>query len=192
MKVINLFAGPGAGKSTTAAALYAELKYGNVNAELVQEAAKDAAWEGRGGKFFAAQQYILGEQSWRQWRLKGDVDVAVTDSPLPLGLVYMQPAFPAQSLRRAIMEDYASYDNFNVLITRNKVYNSKGRLQDEDEAKTLDGLIRDMLYEEGIKYVELPYSRNLPKDILWYMRHEGFFDIDKTKEKQNDETADIG
>lgn len=182
MKVVNLFAGPGTGKSTTAAALFAELKYQNVNAELIQEAAKDAAWEGRSGKFFAAQQYILGEQSWRQWRLKDDVDIAVTDSPLPLGLVYMQDSFPAQSLRQAVLEDFHSYDNFNVFITRNKPYNSKGRLQDEYEARQLDGLIKDMLYEHSIPYIELPYCRTLPTYILSHMYADGFFKLEQHDE----------
>lgn len=185
MKVVNLFAGPGTGKSTTAAALFAELKYGSEpdapfqyppqNAELVTEAAKDAAWEGRSGKFFAAQQYILGEQSWRQWRLKGDTDIVVTDSPLPMGLVYMRDDFPMQSLRQQILEDFNQYDNFNVFITRNKPYNNKGRMQDEDEARQLDGLIKDMLYEFSIPYIELPFGRMLPKFILHKMHQSGFF-----------------
>lgn len=181
MKVINLFAGPGTGKSTTAAALFAELKYRNVNAELIQEAAKDAAWEGRSGKFFAAQQYILGEQSWRQWRLKGDVDIAVTDSPLPMGLVYMRDDFKARSLREMVLEDFnRNYDNFNVFITRNKPYNNKGRLQDENEAKELDGLIKDMLYEHNIQYDEFPFSRDLPNNIMWRMASTGFFNAQET------------
>lgn len=177
MKIVNLFSGPGTGKSTTAAALFAELKYLNVNAELIQEAAKDAAWEGRGGKFFAAQQYILGEQSWRQWRLRDDCDIAVTDSPLPLGLVYMQDSFPAQSLRQAILEDFHSYHNFNVFIERNKPYNNKGRLQNEEEAKELDGLIRDMLYENSIPYVSIPFGRDTPRLILTHMHESGFFKL---------------
>lgn len=175
MKVVNLFAGPGTGKSTTAAALFAELKYRNVNAELIQEAAKDAAWEGRSGKFFAAQQYILGEQSWRQWRLRGDVDIAVTDSPLPMGLVYMQDDFPAQSLRQMILEDFNSYDNFNVFITRNKPYNNKGRMQNEEEAKALDSKILNMLSDFGINHYIMPFGRELPDRILLRMASDGFF-----------------
>ena len=177
MKVVNLFAGPGTGKSTTAAALFAELKYQNVNAELIQEAAKDAAWEGRSGKFFAAQQYILGEQSWRQWRLRGDVDIAVTDSPLPMGLVYMQNDFPAQSLRQQIIEDFDSYDNFNVFITRNKPYNNKGRLQNEQEARVLDAKIKGMLIQSNIPFIELPFGRELPVIIMAHMYDTGFFKL---------------
>lgn len=44
--VINLFGAPGAGKSTGAAIVFAELKKRGVNAELVTEFAKDKTWEG--------------------------------------------------------------------------------------------------------------------------------------------------
>ena len=37
MKVINLFAGPGAGKSTTAAGLFHLMKIAGMNVELVTE-----------------------------------------------------------------------------------------------------------------------------------------------------------
>ena len=43
--VCNFFSGPGAGKSTLAAATFARLKMLNVNCELVTEFAKDKTWE---------------------------------------------------------------------------------------------------------------------------------------------------
>ena len=43
--VINLFAGPGVGKSTTAARVFAELKLKGVNCEMALEFAKDKVWE---------------------------------------------------------------------------------------------------------------------------------------------------
>lgn len=41
MYVVNLFAQPGAGKSTGAAYIFAKLKMAGVNAELITEFAKD-------------------------------------------------------------------------------------------------------------------------------------------------------
>jgi len=46
-KYINIFGGPGAGKSTTAALLFAEMKSGGFKVELVTEVAKDFVWEDR-------------------------------------------------------------------------------------------------------------------------------------------------
>ena len=44
-KVINLFGGPGAGKSTTAAGLFYEMKVRDIKCELVTEYAKDMTYE---------------------------------------------------------------------------------------------------------------------------------------------------
>ena len=45
MKVINLFGGPGCGKSTTAADLFARMKLRGLSVELVTEYAKDVVWD---------------------------------------------------------------------------------------------------------------------------------------------------
>ncbi len=47
LKVINLWAGPGAGKSTTAAGLFNLMKIRGYNVELVTEFAKEMVYEGR-------------------------------------------------------------------------------------------------------------------------------------------------
>ena len=45
--VINLFGGPGCGKSTTMARIFADLKIQGYNAEMVSEFAKDLVYEQR-------------------------------------------------------------------------------------------------------------------------------------------------
>ena len=45
MKVINLFAGPGTGKSTTAAGLFYKMKSKGYMVELVTEFAKDLVYQ---------------------------------------------------------------------------------------------------------------------------------------------------
>jgi nicotinamide riboside kinase len=166
MRVVNLFAGPGTGKSTTAAGLFNELKNRGVNAEYCQEFAKDAAWEKRGKKFFAAQQYIYGEQSWRMHRMKDEVDIMVTDCPLILGNVYMPDTFPMQSLRTTMAEDFEQYDNLNIFLKRNKPYNPKGRNQNFDEAKELDDAIMQMLGDYKIPFYILDTSRTTAFQII--------------------------
>lgn len=174
MKVINLFAGPGTGKSTTAAALFAELKYRGVNCEYIPEYAKDAAWEKRGKKFFRAQQLIYGKQSWRFDRVKDEVDVMITDCPLFLGLVYMPPDFPMPSLRQTIREDYNRYQNLNFFLVRNKPFNPSGRNQTEDEAKGLDTDIKEMLYQQQVGFDALEFSRKNPAQIIKAMVKYGW------------------
>ena len=43
--VVNLFAGPGAGKSTGAAYIFSMLKMAGIDTEYVNEYAKDKVWE---------------------------------------------------------------------------------------------------------------------------------------------------
>jgi hypothetical protein len=43
--LVNLYAGPGAGKSTGAAYIFAKLKMAGVDCEYVSEYAKDRVWQ---------------------------------------------------------------------------------------------------------------------------------------------------
>ena len=70
--VINIFGGPGCGKSTTATGVFSLLKLHGVNAEFVSEFAKDLTWEER-YKTLKNQNYVSAKQHHRQWRLSDDV-----------------------------------------------------------------------------------------------------------------------
>ena len=47
VKIVNLFGGPGTGKSICAAQIFVDLKFKNKNVELITEYTKDATWEKR-------------------------------------------------------------------------------------------------------------------------------------------------
>ena len=174
-KVINLYGGPGTGKSTTAAALFAELKFQGVNCEYVQEYAKDKAWEFGTNhlgvpKVFQAQEYIFGKQHFRLRRCAQDVDVIITDCPLFLGLVYMPEDFPIPSLRTAIREAYNMYDNLDIFLVRTKAYNPKGRFQTEEQAKGLDTVVRNVLDNQQVPYHVIESGREAVDQILSHLR----------------------
>ena len=88
LNVINLFGGPGCGKSTTAAGLFHLMKLNEMNVELVTEYAKDLTWEERFGTLANDQLYVFAKQQKRLQVLKNKVRYVVTDSPLILGLSY--------------------------------------------------------------------------------------------------------
>ena len=85
--VVNLLGGPGSSKSTSAALLFAILKRKDINAELVTEFAKSAAWENN-VKAIENQAYVFGKQCYKMSRCADDVDVIITDSPLILSIIY--------------------------------------------------------------------------------------------------------
>lgn len=137
MKVINLFSGPGAGKSTTAYGLANLFKKAQLNVEYVHEEAKEFTWEER-KVTLDCQPYIFGKQMRNLWRLKDKVDYAVTDSPILLSYIYADPKEWPPSFFQYIIEQFNAFDNLNFFLRRQKPYNPVGRNQNFDEAKELD------------------------------------------------------
>lgn len=154
--VINLFGAPGAGKSTGAAIIFAELKKRGVNAELVTEFAKDKTWE-HNAMALGCQEYVFGKQSYRLARCKADVDVIVTDSPLPLSLLYVSdPALLGDgAFQKVVMNVFNSYNNLSYFVNRVKPYNPKGRNQTEKESDVLAAELKKLLNENAISCVEI-------------------------------------
>jgi hypothetical protein len=149
--VINLFGAPGAGKSTGAAYIFSELKQRGVNAELVTEFAKDKTWEGN-LLALSCQEYVFGKQSYRLARCRDDVDVIVTDSPLPLAIIYNTNPALGRPFNQVILNVFDTYDNVNFFIKRGKAYNPKGRNQTEAESDALAEDILHMLDYHRIDY----------------------------------------
>ena len=165
MLVINFYAGPGAGKSTTAALTYGALKRLGVRAELVTEVAKDWTWEHPGGKWQAFQPRVSAEQAWRLRRLLGEgVEVAVTDSPVLLGLAYCD-ATQQRLLRPWVEHEYLAYSNLDIFIQRTKPYAAYGRTQDEEQAIMLDDIVSRLLHRLGILHLKMEDSASLPETV---------------------------
>ena len=157
--VINLFGAPGAGKSTGAAYIFAQLKMRGVNAELVSEFAKDKGWEeSKAG--FQDQLYILGKQHFKISKCYDKVDVVVTDSPLLLSSFYNSKYKGVDKGIFDIMVSMAfkDFENNNYLIKRVKGYNPIGRFQTEYESDQLADDLKNMLDDTGVKYLEVPGS----------------------------------
>lgn len=140
--VVNFFGGPGCGKSTLSAALFAELKTCGINAELVTEYAKDKVWEESFG-VMDDQIYLFAKQLHRITRLLGKVDIVVTDSPILLSLCYGEQE--SETFNKLVIEQHEKMQTLNILLDRVKKYEPSGRLQAEDEAKMIDFKIADIL-----------------------------------------------
>lgn len=151
MLLVNLAAGPGSGKSTTSATVFAILKMHGIRCEYVPEYAKDVFWEGR--DFDQLQIQILGKQHARLRRLESHVDVAVTDSPLLLAAVYNLSGLTHLPLLARELHD--RFNNLNFFIERVKPYHKYGRGQTEDEARALDEQVLAVLDGDP----PVPYER---------------------------------
>lgn len=166
MKVINLYGGPGTGKSTTAAGLFHLMKLQSMEAELVTEYAKDLVWAER-HPMFTEQDYIFAKQNHRIRRLVGKVDWAITDAPLLLGIFYILDEFPGREhFEKFVKEMFMSYDNINVFLERVKPYNPNGRNQTFEEATSIDAQIKQFLEDHNIPYLTVPADADAPQRIL--------------------------
>ena len=153
LTVINMFAGPGVGKSITAHFLTGALACEGFNVEYVPEYAKDLTW-GKQYSLLVEQGFILAHQYEAVRKLVGhDIDFAVLDTSILLGLMYMPPWYPA-SFKPFLMDMYNSYDNINIYLQRNpKIpYVETGRNQTYEEALQKDKEVLEFLNHEKIRY----------------------------------------
>jgi len=152
--VINLYGGPGVGKSTSAAGVFSLLKLHDVECELITEFAKDLVWEER-YRTFKDQHYLFGKQHHRMWRVNDKVDVMITDSPLMLSTVY-RPDDYLPSFINNVVDVVNGYDNLNIILNRTKKYNPNGRNETEDQAMEVDATIRRNLKEHMMTWEDIP------------------------------------
>jgi len=149
--IVNFLAGPGAGKSTTAAALFTLLKlHQGIQCELVPEFAKDLVWEER-QHTLKNQHYVFSKQQHRIWRVYQKVNVTITDSPILLSCIYGRD-FTTEKFRAYVLEEFRSYNNLNFFIERTKRYVGNGRNESEEEAKEVDNTIKEYLSEKHIYF----------------------------------------
>lgn len=170
MKVINLFSGPGTGKSTTAAGLFYKMKSKGYKVELVTEFAKDLVYQ---ESFFRLkdQLMILARQNHKLWVLRDKVDYAIVDSPLLLSQHYFQNNgdYSEKLFKNFVLDTYNRYDNLNIFLKRNikeHPYQQYGRSQTLEEAIEVDKSIKGILKEVKADYKSILVSKKTVKDIF--------------------------
>lgn len=145
--VINLIGGPGVGKSTIASGVFYQLKKLGINCELALEFAKDKVYE-ESFRTMDDQIYIFAKQYHKMWRLIDKVDVIITDSPLLISLHYMKE--DSKYFDDFVIEQYEKFENKLYFINRaDGEYQTEGRMQTLDEAKTIDKSIKRILEQKG-------------------------------------------
>jgi len=174
--VINIFGGPGSGKSTTASGLFHYMKLSGYTCELVTEYAKEAVWEGN-KDLLHNQLYVFAQQHHRLWRVVNSLKklpdsdeqdkYVITDSPLLLSLVYGQINNSVDSaLESLIVSEFFKYPSLNVCLNRTKEYSMVGRLQTEKAAHKIDEVISDTLDKWSTSYHRIDGDAQAPYKIM--------------------------
>ena len=158
-EVINLIGGSGLGKSTTAAALFAEMKMQGHHVELVTEYVKKWAWQGK--KIDPLDQpLIFGKQAHAESMLYGKVDWIVTDSPLILSALY-EEFYNGKSIIKPSVINFLDaakekgVKHHNFFLTRNKPFDARGRYETEETALKVDAFMKSALKELNAAYTPI-------------------------------------
>lgn len=178
---INLFGGPGTGKSTTATGLFNRMKRKGYQAEYNPEFAKSLTY----GKDFTRlkdQLLILATQHHPQWVMQGQVDYVIHDSPTVMGLTYLakDPHLPEAEFKALSVAIFKTYDNINIFLRRNieaHPYQGYGRTQSLEQAQNKDLEIRALLDDNQIPYYEIEVGNKTDKEIYKLIKR-----IKKTEE----------
>ena len=179
-KIINLFGGPGIGKSTQASGLFTEMKKHHMSVEYTYEFPKEVAWEGNVSQL-RDQFFITANQHRNISRLYGKVEYIIVDSPIVLGCFYEQrygEGYPASfygttGLSKFLWNLFRQYNNINILLTRNdESYDPNGRLQDLQEAQEIDADIKQTLLINSIPFNEFSVGTNTAVDIFNYITQD--------------------
>jgi tRNA uridine 5-carbamoylmethylation protein Kti12 len=171
MKVINLYGGPGVGKTTTAWLLCGALKKLGVEVEFVPEFAKRCVYENRDTLLSEDQLYVLAKQHRGILILaESGVEYAVVDSPLVLSASYNDHKKLNQDIINLLVRElYEKYDNINIFIERStqRKYDPRGRIQKNyEEAIEKDEEIKRSVSHFGVKCLSTESSDVAVKEIL--------------------------
>ena len=196
MVILNLYASPSSGKSTTAAYIFSMLKMHTAKkVELVGEYAKEMIYHGSEVQL-GNQIYLLGNQYRKLKDLeRNGIEFCISDSPLLMQLAYCKHL---PYLSELIKKLDSEFDNIDIFIRRVKPYQKYGRTQSEEEATKLTDIIwsaRNGEFDytingdqagcdELFKYIKTRINEKLcavckkslssDKDIIYYVDHASY------------------
>jgi hypothetical protein len=162
-KIVNLYGGPSAGKSTMAAQLFGHMKAKRLNVEYVPEFAKTLTWR----KSECIDDHEI-------YTLKDQVDYIITDSPLLLSLHYIDNGLSKfgrahdvkWSFTSLVKDTYKVYDNYDYYVERgDRAFIQAGRTQNEYESRLIDISVLEIL-EAHTTYKRISTLDDIIGDLL--------------------------
>lgn len=178
--VINAFAGPGAGKTTSCLEVAEKLKKQGFVTEYVQEYAKELVYDNNLimlDGHYEHQFDILKEQVKRINRLYGKVDFILTDSPVLLNNTYLNEDKGTNdyvAYCENVKKIYTLYDNFNYFVERDKsAFEEEGRIHNLEQSIVIDDELKNTLHNNQIDFATYTHSTidNIVRDsVLAYAK----------------------
>lgn len=154
MKVINIYGGPGVGKTTVAMNVFTALNMQQKKIEYVDEYAKELTWN-ESFKVMENQRMIFANQHQKFWRLRDKIEVVVTDAPLFNSIVYSGKGEDNKTFHADVFYEFNKYKNLNFYLRRETEYKEHGRSQKLKDAIAVDEEVIRCLEWFKVPYVTL-------------------------------------
>lgn len=172
--VVNIIGGPGVGKTTISALVFAKLKISGLMAEYVQEYAKRLVWT-KDFDTLNNQHFVTKCQFELLDQINGHVDVIVTDGPLIHGIYYNKfnkdNMSNVDKVEDLILECIHKFNNINIVLERgDHEYETEGRIQTEKEARDIDTILRHIMHVNKLNYTTFETDPNKVDDIVKFIR----------------------
>ena len=172
-KLINLFGGPGIGKSSIANGVTYKLKKKHISCNNPYEFPKRLAWD-QNIPAIKDQLFVFANQPRGIAECYGKVDYIVIDSPIMFSLIYHSyytKGYPAEfygdHFKNLVVDLHKKYDNINILLERAEtIHNDDERFQNLQESLEIDKLCKKILDEHNIPYHVVKVNEKSVKNIL--------------------------
>lgn len=150
--VCNIYAGPGCGKSTLAAELYAILKRQHIDVEYVNEYAKELVYQ-ENSLGLSDQILVFANQYHRLWTAAAHNQLVITDSPILLSAIYNPDT--SHHFKELILEMDRKFNTLNIVLKRTQQpHTMTGRIHSLTESISIDNRIRALLEDNNMEYLE--------------------------------------
>ena len=172
-KLINLFGGPGIGKSGIASGITYKLKKKHISVNNPYEFPKKLAWDNN-IPAISDQLYVFANQHRGIAESYGKVDYIVIDSPILFSTIYhtyYTKGYPAEfygdEFHKFVIHLHKQYDSINILLERSDtIHNDDERFQNYEQSLEIDKLCKKILDDNGFPYHTIKVGKNSVKDIL--------------------------
>lgn len=159
--LINLFGGPGAGKTVAAMEIAVGLKKLGYEVEYLSEYAKQLYYEGNlemldGSLLHEIE--IITEIYNRLMTYNGKVDVIVSDSALLQSVNYVHGLENKKEMLAIAYDYHRQFLNINFMVARNHDFKTEGRVHSFEESVKIDEEI--LLFMEKIEPLDIIDDRN--------------------------------
>lgn len=172
-KLINLFGGPGIGKSGVAAGITYKMKKKHINVNNPYEFPKKLAWDNN-IPAISDQLYVFANQHRGIAECYGKVDYIVIDSPILFSTIYHRyytKGYPAEMYGKVfhdmVIDLHRRYSSINILLERGETkHNDDERFQNYKQSVEIDDLCKKVLDETGSKYYSVKVNGDSVKNIM--------------------------